>query len=196
MIFRPLTAAEIEHWYAAELRSTFPPQECKPLADIFALLAEGRYELWGLFQDGLPQGFAAIMKAEAAPLVLLDYLSVTAARRGGGLGAQILELLRAQDRLIVAEAELPLTNGDAQENGLRLRRIEFYKRSGFTPAYRMAACGLCFQALLSVPADAPEPAMPEVMDWHRRIYGPARTDVQIPLLDGVAPPPPYWINRE
>lgn len=190
-IFRLLERAEVADWYRTELCEAFVPQERKPLADILSLIDSGRYELWGLFLDGTLSGYAALWKAPGVPLVLLDYLGVTAARRNLGLGSRILQLLGKQSRPLVTEAELPVPGDDARENDVRRRRIAFYVRNGFSPAYRMATCGMAWQALL-LHADAP---LADVMRSHKALYGPERTDVLVPLPDGQTPPLPYWMQK-
>lgn len=191
MEFRLMTPQEVSYWYSAELCTAFAPQECKPLADILALQQEGRYELWGLFESGTMLGYAALWTAPDIPLVLLDYLGVTAEQRNAGLGTEILTHLKAQGRPLVLESEIPVEGDSAQENALRLRRIAFYRRNGFTPVYRMATCGMAWQALLSAPEGT---ALADVMHWHRALYGPKRTDVQVPLPEGETPKMPYWMN--
>lgn len=191
MEFRLMSEAEINHWYHDELCQAFAPQERKPLPDIFFLIAQNRYELWGLFEEEKLIGYAALWKAEGVPLVLLDYLGVTADRRNGGLGAEILHRLQAQRRPIVAEAEEEISDDGEEENLIRRRRIGFYQRNGFTPAYRMATCGMAWQALLS---GAGTMKSDDVMRWHRELYGPDRTDVQIPLPPGQIPELPYWMK--
>lgn len=191
MEFRLMTPREVSYWYSAELCTAFAPQECKPLPDILALQQEERYELWGLFENGTMLGYAAIWKAPDIPLVLLDYLGVTAERRNAGLGAEILTRLKAQGRPLVLESEIPVEGDTAQENTLRQRRIAFYRRNGFTPVYRMATCGMAWQALLFAPNDT---TLTDVMRWHRALYGPQRTDVQVPLPEGETPRMPYWMS--
>ena len=83
--FRPLTAQEILLWHADELSEAFIPQERKPLPDILHMIADGRYEVWGLFDADRLLGYAALWKSNAVPLVLLDYLGVTRSRRSEGL---------------------------------------------------------------------------------------------------------------
>lgn len=191
MEFRLMTEKETENWYAGELCDTFAPQECKPLSDIFALIAQDRYELWGLFDGANLLGYAALWKAPGIPLVLLDYLGVTKSRRCGGLGGEILRLLRGQGRPIVAEAEEEVPGDGEEANLLRRRRIGFYRRCGFTEAYRMATCGMAWRALLS---GAEAYSAEDVMTWHKTLYGPERTDVKVPLLPGEVPKMPYWMN--
>ena len=119
--FRPLTAQEIPLWYADELSEAFIPQERKPLPDILHMIADGRYEVWGLLDADRLLGYAALWKSNAVPLVLLDYLGVTRSRRSEGLGSRILSYLSAQGRTLVTEAELPIPDGEPDENALRQR---------------------------------------------------------------------------
>ncbi len=188
MTFRLLTRDELTAWYHNELTQTFIPQECKPLEDILALIADDRYEVWGLFDGVALLGYACLWKAPQVPLVLLDYLGVTAARRNGGLGAHILQLLQQQGRPLVTESELPVDGDTAEANAIRLRRIAFYKRNGFSAAYPMATCGMAWQALTF----APQMPLDIIMFCHRALYGEQRTDVVVPLPDGMAPPPSFW----
>lgn len=193
MDLRPITAPE--QWYAAELSEAFPPSERKPLADILALMAAGRYELLGLYDGEALLGYATLwMEPADTSCILLDYLGVTAPCRGSGLGQEILRRLteRYQGRsLLLLESECPVEGGSPEENTLRRRRLSFYTRCGFRPIYQMATCGLRFQAF----TDAPPVDLAPVMAVHRAIYGPGRTDVKIPLAPEESPPePPYWMK--
>ena len=189
--FRRMTDDEIASWYDGDFARDFAPNERKPLQDIFSLVAQGRYELWGLFENDRLLGYATLWKRTGVPLVLLDYLGVTEARRNGGLGGRILALLRCRGVPLVTESELPISGDAAEENALRTRRIGFYRRNGFTPAYEMATCGLRWQALL---ANAEGLDMTDVMRWHKELYGPERTDVKVPIGKDETPEPPYWMR--
>lgn len=191
MEFRRMTAMETERWYREELCAAFAPQECKPLEDILSLERAGRYELWGLFGEEVLLGYATLWKSPGVPLVLLDYLGVTAARRSGGLGTEILSRLKAQGHPLVLESEVPVEGDSEEENLLRQRRIDFYRRNGFCPVYRMATCGMAWQALLYDPKGS---LLEDVMRWHRELYGSERTDVRVPLPAGEMPQMPYWMN--
>ena len=190
MDFRLLNENEIRSWYDTELTRTFIPQECKPLIDIFRLMAENRYEIWGLWEGPSLLGYACLWKAPAIALVLLDYLGVTAERRSEGLGGEILHRLQEQGRPLVTESELPVDGDSADQNAIRRRRISFYARHGFTAAYPMATCGMAWQAMVCAPGMATE----DVMGQHRALYGPARTDVVVPLGEGEQPTMPYWMK--
>ena len=196
MELRPVTGKALEDWYVRELSEAFPPNERKPLADIRALMDQGRYEVWGLFEGDALLGYATLwMEPADKRCILLDYLGVTAARRNGGLGGQIVRMLAeglAGKSLLLIEAEQPVEGDDPAENALRQRRLRFYERCGFVPAYDMATCGMRFTTFLpELPAD-----LAPVMAAHRAIYGPARTDVKVPLGPEESPPgPPGWMKE-
>ena len=195
MELRPVTGAALEAWYREELTEAFPPNERKPLADIRTLMDQGRYEVWGLFEEESLLGYATLwMEPAHRSCILLDYLGVSAPRRNGGLGRELLRRLTeklARESLLLIEAECPVEGGDPGENTVRQRRLRFYKRCGFVPAYDMATCGMRFTTFLPYP---PKDLAP-VMAAHRAIYGPVRTDVKVPLGPEEAPPvPPYWME--
>lgn len=101
----------------------------------------------------------------------------------------MLSRLEQQGRPLVAEAEFPVPGGSDVENALPLRRIQFYIRNGFTPAYIMSTCGMVWQALLCGTVEPLE----NIMAQHKTLYGDVRTDVVIPLPEGQTPQPPYWM---
>lgn len=196
MDLRRLTGRELIPWYEQELTEAFPPNECKPFGDILALVDQGRYEVWGLFDGDALLGYATLwMEPADKSCILLDYLGVTAARRNGGLGGQIVRMLAEQlagKSMLLIEAERPVEGDAPAENALRQRRLRFYERCGFVPAYDMATCGMRFTTFLpELPAD-----LAPVMALHRAIYGPARTDVKVPLgPDELPPGPPGWMKK-
>lgn len=196
MKLREMTREELPAWYDQELSEAFPPNERKPLEDFFALIDAGRYQLLGLYEDGTLLGYAGMWSDPAYPAyVLLDQLGVTAARRNGGLGGKILALLGERYRgiaRIITEAERPVPGGDPAENALRLRRLGFYQRAGFVNTYEMGSCGVRFQTLIL--GDPPED-LSGLMEAHRAIYGPARTDVKVPLGPDEEPELPYWMRE-
>ena len=197
MELRPVPAAHWADWYEKELCAAFPACECKPLGDIRALAEAGRYEVLGLYDGPALLGYATLwMEPADKRCILLDYLGVTAARRNGGIGRQIVAMVAerlAGKSLLLIEAERPVEGDDPAENTLRQRRLAFYERCGFVPAYDMATCGMRFTTFLPHLLEDLAP----VMAAHRAIYGPARTDVKVPLGPGETPPgPPAWMQKE
>ena len=191
LLFRPMNDEEIRSWYTTDFSEAFAENERKPLEDIFSLIKDGRYELWGLFDGALMLGYAALWKRTGIPLVLLDYLGVTSAQRNSGLGSEILHRLTALNFPLITESELPVDGDSTEENHLRLRRISFYERNGFSPVYEMATCGMRWQALT---VNTSSFLMTDIMRWHRALYGPERTDVRVPLGRDEIPEMPYWMK--
>ena len=190
-VFREMTVPEIEDWYATDFAEAFAENERKPLPDILSLIEEGRYRLLGLFDGHGMTGYAALWIRRDIPLVLLDYLGVRSDLRNRGLGAALLDRLKKGGYPLVTESELPVAGDSEEANALRQRRIGFYRRNGFVPAYEMATCGMRWQALL---VNAEDLALSDVMVWHRALYGPERTDVRIPLGPDETPEMPYWMT--
>ncbi|MFQ9411276.1 MAG: hypothetical protein ACLR1T_09800 [Evtepia gabavorous] len=83
--------------------------------------------------------------------VLIDYLGVTAARRNGGLGAELLRLLREKFRSwdgIIVESEAP---EGGQSDGIRQRRMNFYRRNGYTFCGMTACSSACITGCACAP---------------------------------------------
>lgn len=182
---------EIEYWYVTEFSDTFAENERKPLKDLFDLIDENRYEIWGLFDENIMPGYAALWKAKNVPIILLDYLGVNKKLRNKGIGTDILGYLNGLEIPIVVESELPVKEASDFENSIRSRRIEFYKKNGFVPIYEMATCGMRWQALA---VNSSELEIFDIMKWHRALYGNERTDVKIPIGKDEIPELPYWMK--
>ena len=106
-------------------------------------------------------------------------------------GAWMLGKLKEQGRPLVLESELPVADAPEQENAIRSRRIAFYERNGFVPAYEMATCGMRWQAMLA----GGEPySLEDLMRWHKQLYDEKRTDVKVPLGPDEVPELPYWMK--
>lgn len=190
-VFRKMNFSELEYWYNIEFSEAFVENERKPFQDIITLIKENKYEVWGIFEGNHLLGYASLWKSSHVPLILLDYLGVSAKLRNGGIGAQILKYLKDLNTPIVTESELPVEGDSENENNIRVRRINFYKRNGFIPAYEMATCGMRWQALLINANNIP---VESIMKWHKALYGAGRTDVEIPLEKGKTPGMPYWME--
>lgn len=132
MILRELDLEELNWLHAQELREAFPPEELKPYAAMEKLYQTGMYHPVGAWEGGELLGYALLWESPVGKYVLIDYLGVTASRRNGGLGGQILQMLKEQFRDwdgIIVESEAP-DGGD--HDALRKRRMDFYRRNGYT----------------------------------------------------------------
>ena len=132
MILREMSLEELAALRRDQMGLDFPPEELKPFAAMRALYDNGVYHPVGAFDSGgALLGYALLWDAPGTKYVLIDYLGVPAARRNGGLGGTILRMLG--DRFsdydgIIVESEA-LDGGP--EDGLRRRRMDFYRRAGF-----------------------------------------------------------------
>ena len=132
MTLRELNLAELKRLHETELREAFPPEELKPYAAMKTLYEKGVYHPIGVWEGETLVGYAFLWDSPGHSYVLVDYLGVPARLRNGGLGGKIL------DRLAEHFADLDgiLVESEAPEGGetdaLRRRRLDFYRRSGFT----------------------------------------------------------------
>lgn len=132
MTLREMRLPELKQLHETELREAFPPQELKPYAAMKTLYEKGVYHPVGAWEGERLVGYAILWESPAHPYVLIDYLGVPAHLRNGGLGGTLLDRLAerfAGTDGILVESEAPEGGpGDA----LRRRRLDFYRRNGFT----------------------------------------------------------------
>ena len=181
MKLREMTQAELEKAYETDLKEAFPPAELKPLRAIERMRQAGIYDPRALFD-------------EDGRYILIDYLCVPAGRRCGGTGGKLLELARARypaDTVFIGESEAP--TGDPAADGMILRRLGFYRRSGAAVlGYDSALFGVHYKTICWA---APLPEEAEILKKHQEIYlrqfGREKYSqyIQIPLLPGERPRP-------
>ena len=192
MYLNVMTPEELERAYRTDLTEAFPPSELKPLGAMEAMRRQGVYEPLCL-RDGTGDvlGYVLLWKHEDGRYVLVDYLCVPAGKRNGGIGGRLIQAVRdryPQGTVFLGETEAP--TGEADRDGLILRRLDFYRRSGaVTLGYDCALFGVHFKNICW--AD-PLPEEAEILQRHREIYldqfGRERFDryIQLPLAPGEA----------
>ena len=166
-------------WYEKFLKEDFVSDEIKPIENILTLIKNGRYEVYGVFQDDKMMAYASFWKKENINLVLLDYLGVSKKYRNQGIGSKILVLIKEilGNMPYVVEAEIP-TGSSLEEDKIRKRRIEFYERNGCKKVYLMATCGMKWQTLVNSKNEIDQK---ELAKLHKELYEEKRTDVKIPI---------------
>lgn len=131
MELRLPTQAQLRLAYQRDLRGAFPPDEMRSLTTLRRLWDKGCYRPYCLFdgEDLIGQAFLLFGQPGWA---MLDYLCVTAPRRGQGLGPVILRLLLETEppgTVIFGEAESP---DFAPDPALARRRLHhFYFQNGW-----------------------------------------------------------------
>ena len=190
---RLLDAAALRRVYRDHVKADFPPAERKPLAMIERQVRTGQYDTLGLFRGETLLAYAFLWRDKEGHCALLDYLAVCRGGRGQGTGSAFMEQLKAHyggfDGLLVeAEAEDP--QAGAEDNALRRRRIDFYRRCGFRMLdYRARLFGVTYSMLASGTLTAAD-----ALAAHRRHYrldepgfNPLRAMAEIPLIERPAP---------
>jgi hypothetical protein len=161
------TPAELRRIYETDLTASFPPAELRPLAAMERLRSQGRYRPWCLLDGGEIAGECLLWLGEAPRWALVDFLCVPARRRCAGLGARLLELVRAAEpeRTLLGEAEAP---EHAPDPAMAERRVGFYRRLGcrWMP-FDASVFGVHYRLFYFAPA--PLPAS-ELLEAYREIY--------------------------
>ena len=155
-------------WYEKFLKEDFVSDEIKPIENILTLIKNGRYEVYGVFQDNEMIAYASFWKKENINLALLDYLGVLKKYRNQGIGSKILVLIKEMlgNMPYVVEAEIP-TGSSLEEDKIRKRRIEFYERNGCKKVYLMATCGMKWQTLVNSKNEIDQK---ELAKLHKELY--------------------------
>lgn len=112
-------------------RRSFPRSERKPLSIIRSMHKKGKTDVWLFFRGRRFAGFASTINSDH--LILLDYLAVSPACRGQGIGSQALQALRNAypGRGLFVEIESIYTQTSDLPD--RIRRRDFYRKNGMTP---------------------------------------------------------------
>ncbi|SDJ86998.1 GNAT family N-acetyltransferase [Sediminibacillus albus] len=111
------------NWYE-KLNKYFPVEEMKSQEHMEMLLKE-KGDVY--YKDEGPHH--VLMYAEFKSFIFIDYVYVSAASRGQGLGHKLIDKLKAKNKPIILEVE-PV---DYEETDTE-KRLRFYQREGFVHA--------------------------------------------------------------
>ncbi|TDQ42132.1 GNAT family N-acetyltransferase [Aureibacillus halotolerans] len=111
------------NWYE-KLSEYFPIEEMKSQEHMETLLRE-KSDIY--HKEEGPNH--VMMYVETPDFCFIDYLFVSKAARGEGLGHQLLENMKVKNKPIILEVE-PIDYDDSDTE----KRLRFYKREGFTHA--------------------------------------------------------------
>ena len=130
----------------------FPKEEIKPLSLLLSLYDRGQNRTFALTDGGETLAYAILEVPDRGDVWLLDYLAVSSAARGRGLGSRVLSLLPAvlpDARAVMAEIERIDCAPDADALEVRTRRKRFYLRNGLreTGVFTRADGGIDYEIL-------------------------------------------------
>ena len=116
--------AEIYRLY----QEAFPASEKKPFSMILKMHRKGASDVWRFTINGKFAGLIITINGENH--ILLDYLAVDKAKRGTGIGTQILQLMQQQYSGKGVFLEIESVYEDCDNKAERLRRKHFYEKCG------------------------------------------------------------------
>lgn len=128
-----LDRAGLKALYHSQITPTFPPAERRPLRAMLRLLDQGVYRPLALVRGEDVLAYALLWRDRENGYALLDYLGVCPSCRGQGVGSALLRAVLETCRVcLLAEVEAPGPSLPPEENALRTRRLDFYRRAGFS----------------------------------------------------------------
>lgn len=105
--------------------SSFDSDELRSKENYDSLFKNDNFSLIAFFDKGEFIGFFSLWLID--DLTFVEHLAVSEKLRGQGIGSELIESLKTSvDGPIILEVERPHSEANAE------RRIEFYKRKGFT----------------------------------------------------------------
>lgn len=112
----------------------FPKDELRPLNMILGPYEKGTYVCYGINDENSDEilGYAFFVKMDQH--YLFDYLAVSDAKRGTGIGTSFLALLKEEFRdsdSVIGEVEDPECAENAEDKERKLRRLRFYLNNGY-----------------------------------------------------------------
>ena len=116
--------------------SAFPASEKKPFSVIRSMQKKGKTDVWYIEKDKKFAGMFITINVD--DIILLDYLAVSAAMRGKGIGSAILQKMRKlyEGKGVFLEIETVLENAENLEE--RKCRKQFYLHNGMTEMHVLA----------------------------------------------------------
>lgn len=123
---------------------SFPPSEREDADHLLARIAAGGCLGLVAESEGEIVGLAVLGELPVAGVRYLEYLAVSAGRRGAGIGGRLLGRATALGRIGTVWEVEPVASANDGERELRRRRVAFYERHGAVlvdaaPGYRAPA---------------------------------------------------------
>ncbi len=166
-----LTNEQIVSVYNEHMIEDFPPDELKSLEQIQGALELGRYACYGLYADGELAGYVFLERLNNDYLV--DYIATFPQKRNGGLGTELLAILRdalKDSDSVIGEVEDPEFAATEEERSLQTRRLGFYLRNGILDTGVRAVCFGVHYRILTFPTKK-QHSMDEIRELYKMQYG-------------------------
>ena len=112
-------------------KRAFPRCERKPFSIIRKMHTKGKTDIWYFEDDKGFLGFAATINGERE--ILIDYFAVSEKRRGQGSGRKMLSALLDYYSPLGVFLEIEIPYESAENYAERVRRKNFYIRTGLVP---------------------------------------------------------------
>ena len=149
---KPLGRDDLIRLWHEQMPLDFPREEIKPLPLLLSLYDRGQNRTFALTDGGDTLAYAILEVPDRGDIWLLDYLAVSSAARGRGLGSTVLSLLPASlpgARAVMAEIERIDCAPDADALETRTRRKRFYLQNGLreTGIFTRADGGIDYEIL-------------------------------------------------
>ncbi len=109
-------------------QKAFPASEKKPFSMIYRMAKKGRTDVWRFTREGRFAGLIITINGEEH--ILIDYLAVDEARRGTGIGSEILQAMKEQYAGKGVFLEIESVYEEAENQAERIRRKHFYEKCG------------------------------------------------------------------
>ncbi len=128
-----LDKTERKNIYKQHMKRDFPKNELRPLHGIEALVNQGVYYTYGIFEKDNLIAYAYFWEEKEREILLFDYFAVVSNLRNQGYGTDAMKAilhLCENKRGVILETENPEKAVSSEEREMRKRRISFYQRCG------------------------------------------------------------------
>lgn len=128
-----LGKTERKNIYKQHMKRDFPKNELRPLHGIEALVNQGVYYTYGIFEKDSLIAYAYFWEEKEREILLFDYFAVVSNLRNQGHGTEAMKAilhLCENKRGVILETENPEKAESNEERETRIRRISFYKKCG------------------------------------------------------------------
>ncbi len=141
---KTLSKKEVCEIYNKYTRYDFPKDELKTLEHIISLLEKNYYMCKGFFEENKLKSYMFFAYSKNNyDCSLLDFFAVNKNFRNSGIGSKTINLIKSLQPFkngIIGEIEDPFYADTEEEQIIRKRRADFYKKNGFIKTKITSVC--------------------------------------------------------